>query len=177
VILAQTDKVDEVEGAVESAQVTGWQVLAAVLVLVAAYPVGRLARRLVKRSLRKSDNVPPALVYDVSRGAQGLIWPSAGAIALSLIGVGESWIVLVLIVVLLLVVLTVRPQIQNTSAGLVLTMRPSFGVGDQIEVMDTRRYSPRNRQPQHGARICRRHPNLHTKHVNARRNGPRIHRN
>jgi hypothetical protein len=69
VILAQTDKVDEVEGAVESAQVTGWQVLAAVLVLVAAYLVGRLARRLVKRSFRKSDNVPPALVYDVSRGA------------------------------------------------------------------------------------------------------------
>ena len=36
------------------------------------------------------------------------------------------------------VVLTVRPQIQNTSAGLVLTLRPSFAVGDQIEVMGTR---------------------------------------
>lgn len=137
-MLAQADKVDEVEGAVESAQVTGWQVLAAVIVLAVAYPVGRLAKRLVKRAFRKGPEVPAALIYDVSRGTQGFVWLSAGAIALSLVGVGESWIVLVLIVVLLLVVLTLRPQIQNTSAGLVLTMRPSFGVGDQIEVMGSR---------------------------------------
>jgi small conductance mechanosensitive channel len=137
-ILAQADKVDDVEGAVESAQVTGWQLLAAVLVLVAAYPVGRLVQRLVKRAFRRGPDVPPALIFDVSRAARGLVWLSAGAIALSLVGVGGNWIAMVIAVILLLVVLTIRPQIQNTSAGLVLTMRPSFGVGDQIKVMDTR---------------------------------------
>jgi small conductance mechanosensitive channel len=138
VVLAQADKVDQVEGAVESAQVTGWQVLAAIAVLIVAYPLGRLAQRLVKRAFRKVPNVPPVLIFDVSRGARSLVWVSAGAIALSLVGIGGSWIAIVLVVVLLLVVLTQRPQIQNTSAGLVLTMRPSFGVGDQIEVMGTR---------------------------------------
>jgi small-conductance mechanosensitive channel len=137
-ILAQADKVDDVKGAVESAQVTGWQVLAAVIVLIAAYPLGRLAQRLVRRAFQKGPEVPPALIYDVSRGAQGLIYLSAGAIALSLVGVGGNWIAMVLVVVLLVVALTVRPQIQNTAAGLVLTVRPSFGVGDHIEVLGTR---------------------------------------
>jgi small-conductance mechanosensitive channel len=137
-ILAQADKVDDVEGAVESAQVTGWQVLAAVIVLIAAYPVGRLAQQLVKRAFRKAPDVPPELIYDVSRGARYLIYLAAAAIALVLVGVGSSWIAIVIVVVLLIAVLTARPQIQNTSAGLVLTVRPSFGVGDQIEVMGTR---------------------------------------
>ena len=56
----------------------------------------------------------------------------------ALVGVAGSAIAIVVVAVLLLGGLTARPQIQNTSAGLVLTMRPSFGVGDQIEVMDTR---------------------------------------
>jgi small conductance mechanosensitive channel len=137
-ILAQADKVDDVESAVESAQVTGWQILAAALVLIAAYPIGRLAQRLVKRGFSKGPDVPPMLTYDVSRGARFLIYLSAGAIALSLLGVGGSWIAMVIVVVLLIAVLTARPQIENTSAGLVLTVRPSFGVGDQIEVMGTR---------------------------------------
>jgi small-conductance mechanosensitive channel len=137
-ILAQVPGVDDVEGAVESAQVTGWQVLAAVIVLAVAYPVGRLAQRFIKRAFRKTPDVPPELVYDVSRGARYLIYLSAAAIALVLVGVGSSWIAIVIVVVLLIAVLIARPQIQNTSAGLVLTVRPSFGVGDQIEVMDTR---------------------------------------
>jgi len=136
-VLAQPS-VDDVESSVEAAQVTGWQVLAAVIVLIAAYPVGRFAQRLVKRGFRKAPDVPPEIIYDVSRGARYLIYLSAAAIALVLVGVGSSWIAIVIVVVLLVGVLIARPQIQNTSAGLVLTVRPSFGVGDQIEVMDTR---------------------------------------
>jgi small-conductance mechanosensitive channel len=136
-ILAQPS-VDDVEGTVESAQISGWDVLAAVIVLIVAYPVGRLAQRLVKRAFRKAPNVPPELVYEVSRGARYLVYLIAAAVALVLVGVGSSWMAIVIVVVLLLGVLIARPRIENTSAGLVLTMRPSFGVGDQIEVMETR---------------------------------------
>jgi small-conductance mechanosensitive channel len=136
-ILAQPS-VDDVEGTVESAQVSGWDVLAAVIVLIVAYPVGRLAQRLAKRAFRKAPDVPPEIIYDVSRGARYLVYLIAAAIALVLVGVGNSWIAIVVVAVLLVGVLIARPQIQNTSAGLVLTVRPSFGVGDQIEVMDTR---------------------------------------
>ena len=136
VVIAQPS-VDDVEGAVESAQVTGWQVLAAVIVLIVAYPIGRLAQRLTKRAFRKAPDVPPEIIYDVSRGAKYLIYVAAASIALVLVGVGSSWIAIVIVVVLLVGVLIARPQIQNTSAGLVLTARPSFSVGDQIKVMDT----------------------------------------
>lgn len=108
------------------------------IVLIVAYPVGRLVQRLVKRGFRKAPDVSPEIVYDVSRGARYFIYVSAAAIALVLVGVGSSWIAIVIVVVLLVGVLIARPQIQNTSAGLVLTVRPSFSVGDQIKVMDTR---------------------------------------
>jgi small conductance mechanosensitive channel len=81
--------------------------------------------------------VPSELVYEVSRGVRYLIYLSATAIALVLVGVGSSWVAIVVVVVLVVVVLIARPRIENTSAGLVLIMSPSFGVGDQIEVMDT----------------------------------------
>lgn len=136
-ILAQPS-VDDVESSVEAAQVTGWQVLAAVIVLIAAYPLGRLVQRLAKRAFHKAPNVPPEIVFDVSRGARYLIYLIAAAIALVLVGVGSSWVAIVVVAVLFVAALIARPQIQNTSAGLVLTVRPSFGVGDQIEVMDTR---------------------------------------
>jgi small-conductance mechanosensitive channel len=136
-ILAQPSP-EDVEGSVEAAQVTGWDVLAAVIVLILAYPIGRLAQRLAKRAFRKAPGVPPEIVYDVTRGAKYLIYLIAAAIALVLVGVGSSWVAIVVVAVLLVGVLIARPQIQNTSAGLVLTVRPSFGVGDEIEVMDTR---------------------------------------
>ena len=136
-ILAQPSP-DNVEGAVESAQVSGWDVLAAVIVLILAYPVGRLAQRLAKRAIRKAPDVPPEITYDVSRGARYFVYLIAAAIALVLVGVGSSWVALVIIAVLLVAALIARPQIENTSAGLVLTVRPSFAVGDQIEVLGTR---------------------------------------
>jgi small-conductance mechanosensitive channel len=130
--------VDEVESAVEAAQVSGWQVLAAILVLIVAFPIGHLAQRLMKRGLSKAPTIPPEIVYDLTRGARFLVYLSAAAIALVILGVGSSWVAIVIVVVLLVAVLTARPQIENTSAGLVLTARPSFTVGDEIEILGTR---------------------------------------
>lgn len=130
--------VDEVESAVEAAQVSGWQVLAAILVLIVAFPIGHLAQRLMKRAFRRAPTMSPELVYDATRGARYLVYLSAAAIALVILGVGSSWVAIVIVVVLLVAVLTARPQIENTSAGLVLTVRPSFSVGDEIEVLGTR---------------------------------------
>ena len=135
---AESNSIDDVVGAVESAHVSGWHVLAAVVVLIVAYPVGHLAKRLIRRAFRKVPQVPQAIIDDVSRGARSLVYLSAGAIALSLVGVGDNWIVMVVAVILLVALLTVRPQVQNTSAGLMLTVWPTFGIGDQIEVLETR---------------------------------------
>lgn len=136
-VLAQAS-VDDVEGSVEAAQTTGWDVLAAAIVLIVAYPVGRVAQRLVQRGFRKAPGVSPEIIYDVSRGVKYVVYLIAVSIALVLVGVGTSWVAIVVVVVVLVAALIARPQIQNTSAGLVLTMRPSFHVGDEIEVMDTR---------------------------------------
>jgi len=137
-ILAQADT-DEIESAVESAQqISGWQIFAAVVVLVAAWPIGRFVQRIVRRGFRKVPDVPTVIVGDVARGAKWLVYLTAFAAALALVGVDVGWVAVVTVVVLVVVVLAIRPMMQNTAAGLVLTARPAFGVGDQIEAMGVR---------------------------------------
>ena len=137
-VLAQPTT-DDIESAVESAQqISGWQVLAAVAVLVAAWPIGRFVQRIVRHVFRKLPDVPAVIIADVARGAKWLVYLTAFAVALGLVGADVGWVAIVTVVVLVVVVLTVRPMVQNTAAGLVLTARPAFGVGDQIEAMGVR---------------------------------------
>jgi small-conductance mechanosensitive channel len=137
-VVAQSDSgvIDQVESALESAQVTGWQVFWAIVVLIAAYPAGRLAARLVRRSLTSlpgEDNVPVLLVQDVSKLTKWMVWLVALGIALAILGVDIGWLTIAIIFTLGVAILALRPVIENTAAGLVLTVRPSWSIGDQIE--------------------------------------------
>ena len=97
-----------------------------------AYPVGILVRRLTVKALQRIPGTPDALVQDGGRLARWLVYLIA-AWALSLIGVSVGWVVVVVGVVLLLGFLMAKPMVENLAAGLLLTMRPAFGVGDQID--------------------------------------------
>jgi small-conductance mechanosensitive channel len=137
-ILAQSDVVDQVEGAVQSSQVTGWQVLAAIGVLILAFPVGRIVQRIVRRGFRKVPDVPAILIADIGRFAKWSVYLVAVAVALGLVGVDIGWIALIVVATLVVSLLALRPTIENMAAGLVLTIRPAFTLGDQIEVLGQR---------------------------------------
>jgi hypothetical protein len=66
--------IDQLLQALESAQITGWQLLAALVVLIAAYPIGKLVQKLVVRTFWRVPNVPEVLVADVGRRARWLIY-------------------------------------------------------------------------------------------------------
>ena len=138
VLFAQSDVVDQVEGAVQGSQVTGWQVLVAITVLVLAFPLGNIVQRLVRRGFRKVPNVPAILIDDIGRFAKWFVYLAAAGIALGLVGVNIGWISLIVVVTLVVSVLALRPTIENMAAGLVLTLRPAFTLGDQIEVLGQR---------------------------------------
>lgn len=53
------------------------------------------------------------------------------ALAITLLGVTVGW--LLIIVILILGLLMIRPMVENIAAGLLLTVRPSFTIGDQIQ--------------------------------------------
>ena len=119
--------------AVDPSQVTGWDVVGAAAVIALAVPVASLIARLVMRGLRRLPNVPEPLVQDLGRLIRWSVYLVAFALAMTFLGVTIGWLSIVVIVILILGLLMVRPMVENISAGLLMTLRPSFTVGDQIQ--------------------------------------------
>jgi small-conductance mechanosensitive channel len=99
--------------------------------------LGRLAGRLVGRWFRNSRAVPAVIAADAAAGVRWLIYLVAIGAAANVVGVNIVWFGLAAIVFLVVAVLVLRPQVENLAAGIVLTTRSSFALGDVIEVDDT----------------------------------------
>ncbi len=127
-----SSQVQQLGDALNASDVTGWNVLAAVVVVVGGIALGSLVRRLTVKAVRRIDGVPEGIAQDAGRAAAWLAYIVAGAMALSILGVSVGWVTIVVVVVAIVGVLMVRPMIENSAAGMLLTIRPAFGVNDQI---------------------------------------------
>ncbi len=127
------DQIQQLEDALNTSQVTGWDILFAVAVLVLAYPVGRAAAAVTTRAVKRIPNLPEELVNDVGRLTKWFVYLVAVAWALSLMGVSVGWLAIVVAVVVIFGFLMARPMVENIAAGTLLAVRPAFGLGDQIE--------------------------------------------
>jgi small-conductance mechanosensitive channel len=133
-VLAQSvDDLEKIEEAVNVSQVSGWDVGAALIVLVLSWPVSRVAGRLTRRVIRRLPNVPDFVPDLADRGAQALVVFIGLAISMSLLGVDIGWFTVTIALVAIVFVLMVRPLIENLAAGMLLETRPSFSIGDEIE--------------------------------------------
>jgi small-conductance mechanosensitive channel len=124
--------------AVNPAQVTGWDALGALGIALLAVPVGALAARIAKRMLHRIPGIPDSIVNDAARLVKWLVYLIAFAIAMTLLGVTVGWLSIVVIVILVMALLMVKPMVENIAAGMLMTMRPSFAVGDQIQTDEYR---------------------------------------
>jgi small conductance mechanosensitive channel len=129
-----SNPVNDITNAIQSAQTTGWDFVAALLIMVVAYPLARLARRLGKRAIRKIPNAPKVLVDDVGRLVFWTVMAIAAGLALNALGVGIGWFSIALAAALILMILMLKPIVESMAAGMLLTMRPNFVIGDLIEV-------------------------------------------
>lgn len=128
-----SDPVQNVQDAVTSGTVTGWDVFAAIAILVIAWPVGVVVRKVTFRALKRIPNLPEEVATDGARITRWFVFLVALAWALNILGVGVGWVTIIVVVVLIFGVLMLRPMVENTAAGLLLTIRPVYNVGDQIE--------------------------------------------
>lgn len=119
--------------AVDPTQVTGWDVAGAVAIAVLAVPVGAVASRVAMRMLRRVPGVPDSIINDVGRLVKWLVYLIAFAIAMTFLGVTVGWLSIVVVVILIMALLMVKPMVENIAAGMLMTMRPAFAVGDQIQ--------------------------------------------
>jgi small conductance mechanosensitive channel len=123
-----------VSGAVQTSGTTGWDLLLALVVVLLAIPIARLAERLTRKALARIPGLSSDLEKDAGRLTKYAVMVIAGSLALSLLGFNIGWLVAIVVVVVVVVVLMVRPLVENGAAGLLLQSRPSFGVGDRIQV-------------------------------------------
>ncbi len=130
-----TSQIQQIGDALAASQVTGWDVLAAFLVLLVAYPVGLAVRRIAIGMLKRVPNLPADIAQTGGLLLRWLVYLVALAWALSLVGVNVGWVAVVVAVVLVLGVLMVKPMIENSAAGLLLTLRPVYAVGDRIDTV------------------------------------------
>ena len=128
---------DEVIDELNSAEFEPSELIVAAGVLVIGVAVGRLVGRYVGRWFRHSRAVPEVIAADAAAGVRWLIYLIAIGAAANVVGVNIVWFGLAAIVFLVVAVLVLRPQVENLAAGLVLTTRSAFALGDVIKVDDT----------------------------------------
>jgi small conductance mechanosensitive channel len=113
-------------------------VAAAVGVVLLAIPVAHAIAKVVRGALARVPNMPDEVVRDSGRFSKGFVYLIAVGLALRLLGLGAGWMTLLVVLALVIGVLMLRPMIENSAAGLLLTLRPAFAVGDQIETGEYR---------------------------------------
>jgi small-conductance mechanosensitive channel len=128
-----SDQVQQLDNALNTSQVTGWDVLFAAVVVALAYPVGSVVAGLTTRAAKRIPNLPDDLVNDVGRLTKWFVYLVAAAWAMSLLGVSVGWLAIVVGVVAIFGFLMAKPMVENIAAGTLLAARPVFGVGDQIK--------------------------------------------
>jgi small conductance mechanosensitive channel len=128
-----TDQLQSLTDAFGGGTVTGWQILAAVVVVLLTYPIGRLVVRFTKRGMKKVPGISDELADDVSRLCRWIVCLVGLAVSLSVLGVTVGFISILLAILVITIALMAKPMIENSSAGMLLMTRPSFSVGDQIE--------------------------------------------
>jgi len=122
----------KVDDFVDTSAVTGWDVVIGLTILVLSFPLASLVAWIVGKILRKSQLADPirALVKRLARASVIII---GVAISVSMLGVSVQWFTVVVVFIGVVAVLMLRPLVENFSAGLLLEVRGSFGIGDEIE--------------------------------------------
>ena len=125
---------DDLIDALNRAELSLGELLAAACVLIIGVVIGRLAGRYTIRWFRRSRAVPDVIAADVAAGVRWIIYLLAIGIALATMGLEVAWFALATIGAIVVAFLVLKPQVENLAAGIVLTVRPAFSLGDVVEV-------------------------------------------
>ena len=127
-------KLDE---AISGEQLTGEDILAALILVAVGFFLAWLTRRWSRRLLKRVDKQSEPLVAFAARVAQILVVAVFVGWALTTLGADIGWLTLMVAVAVFIGVLAARPIVEGLGAGAALTTRAAFSVGDEIAVDDT----------------------------------------
>ncbi len=128
----QIPTTDDLEQLVGADEITPIDFIAAVAILVAAFILSRLARRIVRWALGRLPQVADEIAAIVGRAAGWLVILFGVVYSLVVIGIDMVPALMVLIIVGIVTFFAGRGLMENFSTGLVLQGSPMFAAGDEI---------------------------------------------
>ena len=135
---AASDAAQNVADSLNAGNITGWDLLAALLVIVVSVPVARLVKAAIRRAFTRAGMASSDAAADIGRVAKWLVYLVGFAIALSILGVNVGFLSVLFAFTLILGALAVKPMIENSASGILLLSRPEFSIGDQIQTTEFR---------------------------------------
>ena len=93
-----------------------------------------LVERFSRAVMRRIPSLPPESVAVIAHGSRYLTLFLLASLGLNLVGVHIGWTLGLAVLAVIVVVLTLRPLVANSAAGFLLKSRPSFAVGDEVNL-------------------------------------------
>jgi small-conductance mechanosensitive channel len=130
--LMQLPGAAEVESLVETEQLTAWDFVWALAVVLLSILLARLTRRFLRSVLQRFPDLSPEASLLVARAAGWVVILLGVVYALVILHVDMGPALMVIIIIGVVVFFAGQTVMQNFAAGLVLQGSPMFSVGDQI---------------------------------------------
>lgn len=135
-LFAQVPSVEELDQALNTDQLTAWDLVAAALAVLAAFVISKLVRRLLQKVLARAQHLSDEARLLISRAAGWAIILIGVVYAVVLLGFDMGPALFVILILLLVVFFAGRGLMENFAAGVVLQGTPMFAPGDEIELED-----------------------------------------
>lgn len=128
--------VSDVQGVIDTSQVSTTDVVVAAAVAVGTVLVAWLVGRVTRRYLSRPGTSSLQLAALGARASRWLVVFVGFSWAASFVGADASWFTITVALVAVLAVLVTRPLLENFAAGVALTSRPAFGIGDDVGIKE-----------------------------------------
>jgi small-conductance mechanosensitive channel len=123
---------DQLEDFVNADELTFWDFAWAAIVILGAFVLSRLVRRIMRKVLRRFSQLPDEVTSLIARAIGWVIVFTGIIYAVSILGIDVGPALMIMIAVGIVVFFAGRRLMDNFSAGLVLQGTPMFAPGDQI---------------------------------------------
>lgn len=133
-----SDAAQNVADSLNRGSITGWDLVAALIVIVLSVPIARGVGAAIKRAFRRAGVGSDDVALDIGISAKWLVYLLGFAIAASILGVNIGFLSVLFAFALVIGALALKPIIENSASGVVLLARPAFSVGDQIQTSEFR---------------------------------------
>lgn len=128
--------VQQLQGALTSPSLDGWDVALALIVVLAGWITSRYAARAISRVLASVPGFSEDLRLLAARVVRIFIVVLGFGVALSVLGVDIHPVLAASVLVAVVAALSLRGVAENFSAGLVIQSRQPIRVGDRVEILD-----------------------------------------